>query len=72
MLLFTPALSCFLHAERHISIQAKLEDLEMLVDLTGGESRASSSWLGWLEQNNHQTFLCLDLLSGQKVVSSVS
>lgn len=36
----------FVHTERHISIQAKLEDLEMLVDLTGGEFRGSSSWLG--------------------------
>lgn len=32
--------------ERHISIQAKLEDLEVLVDLTGGEFTAASSWLG--------------------------
>lgn len=44
------SLKSFLHTERHISIQARLEDLEMLADLTGGEFRASSSssssWLG--------------------------
>lgn len=29
----------FLLTERHVSIQATLEDLETLVDLTGGEFR---------------------------------
>lgn len=32
-------LTSVLPTERHVSIQTKLEDLEMLVDLTGGELR---------------------------------
>lgn len=51
--MFSDVTNVFFHSpfpltERHISIQTKLEGLEMLVDLNGGEFRKSSSFLLFL------------------------